>query len=161
MVISNLKLEEGLSLDILTNVILRKRDSPVHGLTLIYKSSSSDYEYLVLPLNRLKEEYIPMDSKWFSWEVQQLSSAIRIQGDPEYKKKKDLFSLVSYTIPLKDYINSYNLQVAVDALLAESNYQRLAEGLFLVSEKVNGSVFLRFWYEKIRRDLYEIKTGSF
>ena len=64
-----------------------------------------------------------MNSKWFLWEVQQLSSAIRIQGDPECKKKKDLFSLVSYTILL-------NLQVAVDALLAEANIKDLLSVYF-------------------------------
>ena len=148
-------LEEGLPLSVLTRGILKNRNSTIYGLTLFYESTDSAYKYIVIPIN--DKGYIEMDKDWFSWEIQRLIS----YEDPEYEKKKKLLSSLSYIIPIKDYIDSYDLQLAVDLLLAESNYQTPAKGIFMVSENIKGTVFLKFWYTRSRRDLYEIKTRRF
>lgn len=145
-------LQDGLDLYILTNNILRSNSIVVHGLTLHYDSRELTYKYLVKPLYK---GYIEMDRDWFNHEVGLLLDYVNRNGDSKYySETKSLLRNMPYVIPLKQYINSINLQFAVDRLLYESDFQTVGQGIYLVSEMINGEIILKFWYREIRKRVF-------
>lgn len=144
-------LQTGLDLSILTSNILRSNSLIVNGLTLHYDPRKFSYVYIVKPLNN---GYIEMGKDWFNHEIGLLLDYAERNGDPAYSKTKSLMRSIPHNIPLKQYINSFNLQVAVDKLLSESDFQTACQGIYLVSEMINGEIILKFWYREIRKRVF-------
>ena len=144
-------LQDGLDLSILTNNILKTNNLVVNGLTLHYDPRESSYKYVVRPLNK---EYIEMDKDWFSHEINLLLDYAKRNGDSEHFKTKLSMKTIPCNIPLSQYVNSINLQLAVDVLLSESDFQTTSQGIYLVSKMVKGEIVLNFWYREIRKRVF-------
>ena len=144
-------LQEGLELKVLTNNILKTNSLVVNGLTLHYDARNFSYNYVLRPLNK---EYIEMDKDWFNHEIGLLLDYAERNGDPAYSKTRSLMRSIPHNIPLKQYTNSFNLQVAVDKLLSESDFQTACQGIYLVSVMISGEIILKFWYRAIRKRVF-------
>ena len=144
-------LQEGLELKVLTNNILKTNSLVVNGLTLHYDARNFSYNYVVRPLGK---EYIEMDKDWFNHEVDLLLDYAKRNGDPEHFKTKLSMKTIPCSIPLNQYVNSGDLQLVVDLLLSESDFQTAGQGIYLVSEMVNGEIVLKFWYREIRKRVF-------
>lgn len=107
------------------------------GIYLHYDYNKDAYYYEAGSL----DEYAPATEKEFQAQIHLMTQAIKEEGDPETEEKIRLFSMVSRIIPWDSYEASEELQVAVDALLVESDYRKEGRG-FRVKTESDG---LHFW----------------
>lgn len=107
------------------------------GIYLHYDYNKDAYYYEAGSL----DEYAPATEKEFQAQIHLMTQAIKEEGDPETEEKIRLFSMVSRIIPWDSYEASEELQVAVDALLVESDYRKEGRGLRVKTE----SDGLHFW----------------
>lgn len=147
-------LQDGLDLGIFTNLILKDdcKEKRVNRLSLRHSYNRSkknfSYDYIVKPLSN---EYIPLDRDWFVYEVNQLIDYAERLGNEE---TRNLLSKLPFCITLNEYIKSFDLQLSIDELLLESDYQTAGQGIYLVSKRVNSKIILQFWYKEIRKRVF-------